>query len=285
MHRFAWRFVVFAGVSTTACSLVIDANVHDPVAIAGGDAATPSPDGAPLGDAGGTADAALDGASPDGAPATLSRGCAFTPAPRFCEDFESGSNLAASWDLQNSGSTVDYDPLAFAGTRGARAAMTNAPSCSFARMDKNWENTQAKSVVETHFKVRPSSAAKSADGEVAVVAFQLDKPASSDRCAAILLVAPNEMTVVLQNTGASDVRRTIGGTIPFDAWSEIGMKYVAGSSTSLVVTHQIEGGPIVETTLATPCPVLGGAVRLGLGLHCETGTAEARYDDVWLDWR
>ena len=46
------------------------------------------------------------------------------------------------------------------------------------------------------------------------------------------------------------------------------------------------GGAIDETSFPAPqCPPLGGAVRLGVGLHCETGTAEARYDDVWLDWR
>lgn len=276
-------------VSAPACSLVLDANVHDPDAVAAspdGDAGTSTgKDGGGVvdGDAAGGGEAG----NPDGSTPSLKKGCAFDPPRRFCEDFEDGE-LAPTWDFnKSSASTIDYDSLAFGGGRAAKMAMTGAPSCSFARLDKNWEDTKATTRVETHFKVRPSSTATSANGEVNLAAFQIDELGGSKTCTAIVSVSPAEVAVAIQTPPTyQDERHVVGGTLPFDKWTEVGLEFASGSPTSMVVTVQTEGGAIDETSFPAPqCPPLGGAVRLGVGLHCETGTAEARYDDVWLDWR
>lgn len=276
-------------VSASACSLVLDANVHDPEAVAAsqdaGDASSSTGrDGGGVVD--GDAAGAGDAGRPDGSTPSLTKGCAFDPPRRFCEDFEDGG-LTPTWDLNNPSTKVEYDSLSFAGSRAVKMAMTAAPACSFARIDKNWENTKATALVETHFKVRPSSSAISDNGEVNLLALQLDKVGSPDFCSAILSVAPDRVSVSIQIPPTyADDRHVVNGKVPFDAWSEVGIKVVAGTPLSIVVTLQTEGGAVEETSFPAPqCPSLGGAVRLGLGLHCESGTAEARYDDVWVDWR
>lgn len=284
----AARGVSLAVVAALAgCSLVYSSELNDARMLPAGpdsaDGGTPREEGGadPVSDA---ADAG------DGAGAA--RGCAaMKPAPRYCRDFDDGAPLDADgWEthidpagkqLLETDTTSAYSPPG-----SLHVGLRGAPDCSYARIVRAFPGVSDR--VDMRVRVRPAAPWSDSDG-IMITHFDDD---SSQRCAAILYAVDengdgrmDRAQVNVQTTGDNDVRN-LQGVAQVDEWTEVGLVATpaAGGGVSMVFSFRAEDGSYAETTHVFQQCTLAGTMRAKIGFHCESGTADVRYDDLRVDW-
>jgi hypothetical protein len=266
-----------AGAGIGACSIVYSSDLNgarDVTELA--DGGRIPPDGAVSTNDGG-ADARDAGA--DASPAV---GCAALGASwGFCDDFDAKTTIASWW-------TVNLDPLppspldtlAFSPPHSFKAVLSNAPSCTYARVEQVFHSLGTHQQ-EVAMKVRLSAF----NGDVRILALGYDSGGAVDRCTAIFGLEGDgaritEAYVDFQQETPRDDDRPMD--IPVgDEWTDIDVTTTAvaqGVSADVVVTRG--DGSAHKTTYAVPQCKLGPNLFAMVGFHCSSGTAEVRYDDV-----
>lgn len=259
-----------------ACSLVFASNIDDArQQSADGGVLVPTPDaGAPAADSGqggGDATTTLDSSSAEPQ-------CGTTPAPRFCDDFNTGP-LGASW------TRVGVDPggppvqeLALVG--GAlRATHRNATSGSYTRLLKLF-SIRAATFIRFRAMVKLTQPYA---GDHDLLFFKMDPSGDpNDGCATIFTADGNpaaQAKINMQNEAntVNDIRDIPGfGKLTAD-WTEVVFLWKPGLSLETSI-----GGE--KKAYQYPACPFGGDIELAVGFHYGSGSAEVLYDDVSLDW-
>jgi hypothetical protein len=231
-----------------------------------------------------------DGGLIDGGPAGeggTKRGCAaLAPTPKFCRDFDDDKPIADGWDAfaQKAG-TVSFDPFAFSPPRSARVTLNGASGCLVTEMTKTFATPGAQRVA-IHTRFRPSWS-----GQHAPLFVRFRSAAGSDGCGMFLYLAfnaagGNAAINVQSGSPAADDVRAVSGFPRLNEWTDIGITATSGAGgPAMRVAFEHEDGTVSEKTELLDNCVLGGAVDLSLGFHCDSGEGEARYDDIRVDWQ
>jgi hypothetical protein len=257
-----------AGLALAGCSLLLSTSDLNEQSSPDGGGPTPTTDAGA--DAPANTDAAGD--APVGTPDGGGPFCkSLSPAPKYCADFDDG-NVLAFFD------GAHRDPMSttniVADNGAARIAMANATGCTYARLEKTLPASAAG--MKVRFRVRPT--APFTEDEIFANLFIGEGDVG---CALLLHVDPNGGSLQVQygNPQMDDgydwaVAPKVG------EWSDVSIDLAA--STIPTVTIRVNGQPAMAKTLSQ-CS-FGAETWLALGLHCASGTAELRYDDVVVDY-
>jgi hypothetical protein len=237
-----------------------------------------------LSDANGTDAGATDGPPPvvdeagrDSAPAGDAGGrfCqSLSPAPKHCADFDDGNLLSFFDDVQREPTPTTASVAPDEG--GVRAAIANADGCSYARLTKTVPSSGAG--MRIRFNVMPV-----APWPKDQIFFFLKLEDGAGECGFLLH---------LDGEGAGGQLHVQWGDPEQDdgvdwtelpkvgAWSEMGIELAAANPPT--VTVSVDGKKAMSQ--AFPQCTFGTGVYVAMGLHCASGTAAVRYDDVVIDY-
>lgn len=226
-------------------------------------------------------DAAVVDASADAG----ASGCAAYPTAKFCDDFDDKDrDVSDRWDGLSLDGTARglYDSVAYSEPRSFRAILTDAPDCSYARLEKKWTGV-GKNRVRASFRVRPQGPWKGSVGYAflgtggcsIVMGLAEDAPTMSANINAQYLAGAQ-----LQN----DVR-DVDGAPYAEEWTDVIYELTPSDGhAKLNVKFVHPDGDVTDKTHDLPQCKLDGELELDLGYHCSSGTHVIRYDDVRVDW-
>jgi hypothetical protein len=174
--------------------------------------------------------------------------------------------------------------LAFSAPRSAKMNLVAAPDCSFDKLEHAWPDATPQRI-DLRLRVRPTAPWKTSttifsinfqgatSASACQLLFNLDSDGSKLTVAALILQVGPMFTTT---------RHMFSSTPKQGEWNDLGLS-----------VRSIGGVPNVSATIGgvtaladTPAPgcALGGAVAMGVGFHCDNGSAEMRADDVVFDF-
>lgn len=233
------------------------------------------------------AEAGADGAA-------LARGCgAYTnPVPQFCNDFDDGKPFSAAFDPNETAGMLSFDSSSYSGAKSMLASLETIADCQYQRVFARFSPADLKSELETHARLRPTRSKYSSDGVAAYLTLYLGQ--GDTECTILLLLHSTGATLdgaslLIQSRNNVNDALALDGLPKEEQWTDVGIRVanVAGK-TQITTTFEDEAGikttTTHETTQCTP-PRASLPFTYAVGLHCESGTVEARYDDVRVYWR
>lgn len=286
--------ITLASCGAVACSLVYSSDLNDArdsvlAQSSGGTEAGVGEAGSSSGtDGSGVGESGADGSS--GEPL---RGCSsYKPAPKFCKDFDTDTTVGSDWNAVSTegGQVTLARTFWWSKPVAARIVQKTSPGCKYTRFEKSFPNVGNKRV-SASFQLRPIGPWQS-EGHTPFV-FALVQ--QSAYCAALLYVngAPDNKSISTTNVNVqygdpqkNDVRDLVGAP-RLDQWTDITISAVPTANTSaanLTFRFDYEDGSKDETTLTFPQCVVGGALEIYPGFHCDGGEGEMYFDDIRVDW-
>ena len=227
---------------------------------------------------GGTRDAAVDAATEASAHPSF---CASLTKPvKLCSDFDEGAPLDTGWGATDGygGQVVRVDTTAFSPPGSFFAAINPSGAPSSARL------LQTVPTSSTHVRIELEMLAAPGDGTIELAVIH--EVVSDGTTYGLFYQSVNHVLQVRLKTLKSD-NTVFDKTWPIGAppagWTRVAIDMDVGAAGSFVVQH---GGAIVasDTNLPTSTPSRTAMfVEVGVYSFAPT-TAEARFDDVIVDW-
>jgi hypothetical protein len=207
----------------------------------------------------------------------------------FCADFDDheGVTMKALFPdslVSTDGGAFDFDTEASTSPpRSALGRIVDGGACTYGAVRRVFSGSYRSMHIE--FSMRTGNAAGTGDfpgGYVA--AFFHQGPTGTDRCLHILANGPSSAGVTLQypsSTGVVSTGYDVTRYAVLGKWTRFAID-VDGTGATPTVRYRVDGE---EASAIEPLPncAMGGDVGLVLGVFCETGTREVRFDDVRVD--
>lgn len=259
-----------AGVALAGCSLLLSTSDFsaEPSRPDGGsnaldasdDRATPTEDGSG-GDAGGP-----DGARADDAASAFCT--SLNPKPKLCFDFDTGAVGDgfddAFVDPSSAGAVTKVDGV-------LSAKIANAPTCSYVGVEKKLPISGKSAHVK--FAFRPVA------GWDADRIFFLARLNGGSGCAVLLHVSPGDANFHEQyGSPQQDDIFAMARRPGIGAWSTIDVRFLDSA-----ISVDVDGMNAITQPLSAGCSY-GTQINLRFGFYCATGTFEAQYDDIVVDY-
>lgn len=197
-----------------------------------------------------------------------------SPAPKLCADFDDNNLLSIFDDVLREPSTTT---TVVAEEGGVRAAIDGATGCAYARLAKTIQTNGAG--MRIRFKMKPSAPWVNDE-----IHFILNLEQGAKDCGFFLHLGDGAGSAQLHvQWGSPEQNDGVGWAVlpKVGEWNEIAIEL--GTTDPPTVAIAVNGKPSLPATPFSQCS-FGSRVYVGMGFHCSSGTAEARYDDLVIDY-
>jgi hypothetical protein len=223
----------------------------------------------------------------DAGPDAPTRGCSsYSPAPKFCDDFDQGTDVGAKWgNVNQQGGSIAYDSSQFwSGTRSAKVALHTPKSCQYNRLEQTFY--KGKDRFEVRFMMRPAKPWN----DFTPFVINIGKNNNGPECQPLFDTHVDKTTGMIVNTevdvqtgaGATNDQRDLAGVPPTDDWSEV--VFVAQTNGGNGLDLSYTSGGKTDTMTFAQCPSSWDFFAVNMGFHCDSGNGTIDYDDIRVDW-
>ena len=251
------------------CSLLVDTD-----GLAGDPSAA---DGATAADVGATgADAARDGSGSTDAPLAGTYCAAQSPRHQFCADFDENP-IGFGWSTVSSDPAIslDADPAASSPPTAVRSRVLVNSVCTFAMLSKFFVDPYS----EAHFAfdLRMEADALASPNGMYVASLEVGK------CNHLLQIDKSMFAVYTQippidQPGGEDRQYTKVAVKPGE-WMRLALDVDRRTGS---IAFSVDGKPAFANVVLPKCTA-SAEVKMRVGLFCQSGPAEIRFDNVTFD--